>query len=72
MDEASFMPNIEPSPGARDMETVRMLDRVLVRIVLHEESVEHIATLIDEMDAIFSHQIFFLVDDGPKLGRDSV
>ena len=55
MDEVVFLPNIEPSPDAWNMEAVRMLDRLLVRIVLDHKSVKHVATMIDEMNAIFSH-----------------
>ncbi len=39
-----------------------MLDRVLVSLVRHDESVENIASMIDEVNAIFSHRRVFLVD----------
>jgi hypothetical protein len=55
MDKAAFVPNIEPTSDACNIETVRMLDRFLVCMVLHDECIEHSVTMIDEMNAIFSH-----------------
>ena len=54
MDEAVLVPNIETIPDARDTETARMLDRLFVPLVFHDESIEDIAAMIDEMNAIFS------------------
>lgn len=67
MDEAPFVPNIEPSPDAWNIERVRMLDRLLVRIVFDDESVEHLATMINEMNAILSHPTLRLVGIANKV-----
>jgi hypothetical protein len=56
MNEPVLVPDIETSSDARDVETVRMLDRRLVCIVFHHRRVEDALAVIDEMYAVSGHQ----------------
>jgi hypothetical protein len=53
--EPVLVPDVETRADARNVETVRMLDRRLICVVVHLRRVENSLAVIDEMDAVLGH-----------------
>jgi hypothetical protein len=55
MNQPVLVPDVETGSDARDVETVRVFDRRLIRVVLHHRRVKNSVAVIDEMHAISGH-----------------
>lgn len=57
VDEAAFVPNIEPGADAWNVQAVGFSDCGLVRVFVDLNSIEHLTGVIDETDAVYGHDI---------------